>query len=138
MGPGEDCAMAVMSSISDSSSQPSSSTNFFFISETMTNPPPKVKALSRKVALNSCQRICDFFSSFFIFLKFSLRSFFPLYTSVLQSFFVKNLSCKFYFPNKSKAILVYFSQKSPCCHSAVFRTFFTSNRIHGFQLRFPV
>ena len=45
MAPGEDWAMAVISSISASVSQPKPSTNFFFISVTMTNPPPKVKAL---------------------------------------------------------------------------------------------
>ena len=68
MGPGEDWAIAVMSSISSSSSHWSSSTNFFFIRDTMTKPPPKVKALSRKVALNSCHSIRAGFSLVFIVL----------------------------------------------------------------------
>ena len=45
MAPGEACASATMSSISSSSSQCSSSTNFFCISDTITNPPPKVNVL---------------------------------------------------------------------------------------------
>ena len=46
IAPGEDWAMAVRSSISCSSIHPSSSTNFFRISGTITNPPPKVQALN--------------------------------------------------------------------------------------------
>ena len=45
IAPGEDCAMAAISSISSSVIQCSSSTNLRFIRVTMTNPPPKVKAL---------------------------------------------------------------------------------------------
>ena len=52
MAPGVDWARAVMSSISFSSSQCSSSTNFRFMKVTMTYPPPKVKALIYRVAKN--------------------------------------------------------------------------------------
>ena len=45
IAPGEDCAMAVKSSISSSSIQFNSSTNFFFINVIITNPPPKVNVL---------------------------------------------------------------------------------------------
>ena len=45
MAPGALSANAVISSISSSVIQCSSSTNFFFISVTITNPPPKVKLL---------------------------------------------------------------------------------------------
>ena len=83
MGPGEDWAMAVMSSISSSSSQPSSSTNFFFIRDTMTNPPPKVKALSKKVALNSCHKMAALLSVRFIG-KSLLLVWWPYYTTVFS------------------------------------------------------
>ena len=62
IAPGEDCANAVISSISCSSIQCSSSTNFFFISVTITYPPPKVNALRYKVDKNS------FNSNFFLVL----------------------------------------------------------------------
>ena len=52
-GPGADCVIAVTSSISSSSSHCSSSTNFFFIKDTMTNPPPNVHALSTNIDLNN-------------------------------------------------------------------------------------
>ena len=53
---GEDWAMATRSNISCSSIQWYSSTNFFFISVTMTYPPPKVKALRYKVERKSFAR----------------------------------------------------------------------------------
>ena len=55
MGPGEDWAMAVKSSISSSSSQWYCCTNFLRIRGMMTYPPPKVKALRVKVEENSFQ-----------------------------------------------------------------------------------
>ena len=53
IAPGDDCASAVRSSISSSRSHPSSSTNFFFISDTMTKPPPNVTALIYSIFRNS-------------------------------------------------------------------------------------
>ena len=53
IAPGEDWAMATVSSISSSVSHPSSSTNFFRISGMITNPPPKVKALMESMDKNS-------------------------------------------------------------------------------------
>ena len=53
MAPGDAWAMAVMSSISSSSSHFSSSTKRFFISETITKPPPKVNALMASIEWNS-------------------------------------------------------------------------------------
>ena len=63
-GPGEDCVIAVISSISSSSNQPNSSTNFFFISDTITNPPPNVQALSINMDLNKIHKSFAFFSVF--------------------------------------------------------------------------
>jgi len=57
IGPGDDWAMAVKSSISCSSSQPSRSTNCLRISGMMTYPPPKVKALSLKVDRNKVPKV---------------------------------------------------------------------------------
>ena len=45
IAPGQDWDRAIISSISFSSSQWSSSENFFFIKVTITKPPPNVKAL---------------------------------------------------------------------------------------------
>ena len=75
MAPGEDCASAVISSISCSSIQCSSSTNFFFIKVTMTKPPPKVKLLMYNVLKNSFQSRADrilyvLFSSMQVFCSF--------------------------------------------------------------------
>lgn len=53
IAPGEDCARAVMSNISFSSIQWSSSTNFFFMKVAMTKPPPKVKLLIYSILKNS-------------------------------------------------------------------------------------
>ena len=66
IGPGEDWAMAVISSISSSLNQPSSSENFRFIREAITKPPPKVKALRVKVAVNNCHKIRKIFCFFSI------------------------------------------------------------------------
>lgn len=60
IAPGADCAMAIKSSISSSSIQWYSSTNFFFISETITYPPPNVNALRYSVEKNSVHK-ADFF-----------------------------------------------------------------------------
>ena len=57
MAPGLDCAKAARSSISSSSSQCSSSTNFRFMNVTMTKPPPKVKVLMYRVLRNNFQSI---------------------------------------------------------------------------------
>ena len=53
MAPGEDCAIAIRSSISCSSIQFSSSTKRLRINGTITNPPPKVQALSFNVEKNN-------------------------------------------------------------------------------------
>ncbi len=53
IGPGADCAIATRSSISSSSIHLYFSTNFSRMSGTITYPPPKVKALSVKVAQKS-------------------------------------------------------------------------------------
>lgn len=45
-----------------SSCNPSSSTNFFFISDTITNPPPNVNALKVNVAKKSFHKILALFS----------------------------------------------------------------------------
>ena len=60
IAPGADCAMAIKSSISSSSIQWYSSTNFFFISETITYPPPNVNTLRYSVEKNSVHKT-DFF-----------------------------------------------------------------------------
>ena len=60
IAPGADCAMAIKSSISSSSIQWYSSINFFFISETITYPPPNVNALRYSVEKNSVHK-ADFF-----------------------------------------------------------------------------
>ena len=75
IAPGEDCANAVISSISCSSIQCSSSTNFFFIKVTMTKPPPKVKLLMYSVLKNSFQSRANrvpyvLFSSIQVFFSF--------------------------------------------------------------------
>ena len=61
IAPGEDWAMATRSSISSSSIQWYSSTNFFFISVTMTYPPPKVNALKYNVDRNIFHNLCLYF-----------------------------------------------------------------------------
>ena len=63
IAPGDDCAMAIMSSISCSSIQPSSSTNRLRISGTITKPPPKVQALSLNTEKNSCTNLILFVCS---------------------------------------------------------------------------
>ena len=73
-GPGEDCVIAVISNISLSSSHLSSSTNFFFINDTMTKPPPKVHALKTNIDLN---RIHNVLTSAFLFIIVSILLFIP-------------------------------------------------------------
>ena len=70
MAPGEDCASAVMSSISCSSIQCSSSTNFFFIKVTMTKPPPKVKLLKNSFQSRADRILYVLFSSMQVFCSF--------------------------------------------------------------------
>ena len=55
MAPGDDWARAVISSISSSLIQCSSSTNFFFMKVMITKPPPNVKALMYSVLKNNFQ-----------------------------------------------------------------------------------
>ena len=63
IAPGEDCAIAVRALLASSSIQPSSSTNFFCINGMITNPPPKVQALSSKVEKNNFLYFCKLFTS---------------------------------------------------------------------------
>lgn len=65
IAPGEDCANAVISSISCSSIQCSSSTNFFFIKVTMTKPPPKVKLLMYSVLKTASKAVLTVYRMFY-------------------------------------------------------------------------
>ena len=72
MAPGADWAMATRSSISSSSIQWHSSTNFFLSRVTITYPPPNVKALRYSVEKNSRRSTC--FLSFVSFISGALLS----------------------------------------------------------------